>query len=59
MKKKIFINGYEWWIDETNNTLSGTENGTATKFEHIHFTQKERQQINRQLYYNHNTYATV
>jgi len=59
-REKIFINGYEYWMDRTKNMENNSypimfyESETATNgisFEDVHWTKDEKRQINDYIKY--------
>jgi len=52
MREKIFINGYEYWMDRGKNPIMFYDSETATNgisIEYVHWTKDEIRQINEYL----------
>jgi hypothetical protein len=52
--KKVVINNYAWYVDESTNTAyeNADKTGASFKVSESHLTAQERGQIYNQLYFN-------
>jgi hypothetical protein len=50
MRKKVWINGFEWWVNNTSREVFETEQSqTGTSFKFL--TENEKKQIYNQIHY--------
>jgi hypothetical protein len=52
--KKVVINNYRWFVEESTRTVyeNADKTGASFKMSDAHLTAQERRQLNDQLFYN-------